>query len=362
MVDKPIDLIEKYLERVKVYLPLGSEDTLTEIRTHLIQMAEELGNGQVTHGSAMLAIERFGDPKDAANAYSGTGRKIGPVRAEYATPLLRIALLLVVLSTVFIVGASILSFVLPDILGFVNFPFSIPVMIVMSLIYAFLILGGLSYLDKDKAPTEKTVVESILGVGSGAFKPKPLSDAAGDFLFGMVGAVVLMSPQVQMLFTPEALLFIYPAVILMLADAIKGVLFLLAGENNVNLLVEAIVGVFWIVLSMFLINITFPLTGVWNNTNGIWEIIPISELSTLVPEFDFAMTFDLIWIGVVFLIVITNLWEVLVASMKIPMYLSAGKGWWWKGEHGKKKWRKYRSAKTSSERHPNSAGPSAPNY
>ncbi len=362
MVDKPIDLIEKYLERVKIYLPIGSEDTLTEIRTHLIEVAEELGNGQVTHGSAMLAIERFGDPKDAANAYSGTGRKIGPVRAEYATPLLRIALLLVVLGTIFIVGASIISFVLPDILGFVNFPFSIPVMIVMSLIYAFLILGGLSYLDKGKAPTEKTVVESVLGIGSGAFKPKPLSDAAGDFIFGMVGAVFLMSPQVQVLFYPEALLFIYPAVILLLADAVKGVLFLLAGENNVNLLVEALVGGVWIVLCMFLINITFPLMGVWVNNSGAWEIILFSELPALIPDINFAMPLDIIWIGVVFLIVITNLWEVLVASMKIPMYLSAGKGWWWKGEHGKKKWQKYRPVKTGGESHTDSDGPSASNY
>ena len=68
MSGSPTNMIEKYLERVRVYLPIDSEDALIEIRTHLIEEAEALGQGKMTDGSAMLAIERFGDPKEAANS------------------------------------------------------------------------------------------------------------------------------------------------------------------------------------------------------------------------------------------------------------------------------------------------------
>ena len=79
MSEKPLDLIEKYLERVRVYLPIDSEDVLIEIRTHLLEEAETIGDGNITRGSVMMAIERFGEPKDAANAAAGTGQKVGPV-------------------------------------------------------------------------------------------------------------------------------------------------------------------------------------------------------------------------------------------------------------------------------------------
>ena len=77
MSEKPLDLIEKYLDRVRVYLPIDSEDVLIEIRTHLLEEAESIGDGSITRGSTMMAIERFGDPKDAANAAAGTFHRSG---------------------------------------------------------------------------------------------------------------------------------------------------------------------------------------------------------------------------------------------------------------------------------------------
>ena len=363
MADKPIDLIEKYLERVKIYLPLGSDDVLTEIRTHLIEEAESLGGEEITHGSAMLAIERFGDPKDAAHEWAGTGKKVGPVPADYVTPLVKIALTLIALGAIFIVGATMVSFAVPGFWGLVNFQYSIAMLVVMSLLYAFLIIGGLSYLDKDKAPTEKTTLESVLGFASGAFKPKPRSDAAAGFFFGLIFAAVVLSPMIQAILTAEALLLVNVFVVLLFVEAIVNLMFFLFGENNVNLSLEAIVGGAWIVFSMFLINIAFPLTGFYNYSDATgWTIMTFEELSLLIPEVIGWIPLNLIWVFIVFIIVITNLWNVLMASMKIPMYRQAGKGWWWQGEWGQKRWKKYRKSKRPYRAPAEENGYSSPNY
>jgi len=289
MADKPIDLIEKYLERVRVYLPLGSEDVLTEIRTHLIEEAERLGNGQLTHGSAMLAIERFGDPKDAANEWAGTGKKIGPVPVEYTAPLIKITLTLIALGAVFIIGASLVSSLVPGFWGAFDIAWSIGMMIGMSLLYAFVIIGGLSYLDnRDKPPSEKTLLEGVLGIGSGAFKPKPRSDAAGGFFFGIIFAAILLTPFIQNILSAEFLLFLNLFVVLMFVEAIVNLIFFLYGENPVNLVLEALSSGAWIVFAMFLINIPFPVTGFYNNTNGVWIIITFEELIQMAPALDSA--------------------------------------------------------------------------
>ncbi len=343
MADKPMDLIDKYLERVRVYLPLGNEDILAEIRTHLIEEAETLGRGELTHGSVMLAIERFGDPKDAANEWAGTGKKVGPVPTEYVTPLVKIALALIALGAVFIVGASIVSYAVPGFWGIVNFPYSIGIMVVMSLIYAFIIIGGLSYLDRDKPPTEKTTLESVLGIGSGAFRPKRRSEAGAGFFFGVVFAALILSPLVQTILTAEALFFVNVFAVLILVDAVVNLGFFLYGENNVNLVFEALAGVAWILLAMFLINLAFPLTGIYSYSDATgWTLMTFEELNQLIPGSNLLIPLNYIWVFIVFVIVITNLWKVLMASMKIPMYLQAGKGWWWQGEWGQKRWKRYR--------------------
>ncbi len=354
MTDSPIDLIEKYLERVKVYLPIGSEDMLQEIRTHLLEEAEVIGHGQITHGSAMLAIERFGDPKDAASAYAGTGRKIGPLPAEYTIPLMRLVLLLVVLATLFVVGASIIGAVLPDLLGGIDVPLSLVIVVVMAPIYALIIIGGLSYMDRGKAASEMTVIERILGIGSGAFKPKPLSDAVAELFISICLLLFLTSPIIQYVVASEWLPFIYPAVILLVGDMIKSLLFIIIGENNINLLLEAVLGASWVVLCMFLLNISFPLIGLPVFVNGHWSIASITDIMEMFSESIsrnvMTLSFSLSWTIVIFIIVLSSLWEMLVASIKIPMYLNAGKGWWWRDRHEPRRWHRYRLARHSAGR------------
>ena len=77
-------MIDEYLERVKVYLPIDSDDVLAEIRTHLIESAEAIGDGTMTPGSTLMAIERMGEPKIVASEYADSGKKVGPVPAEYS--------------------------------------------------------------------------------------------------------------------------------------------------------------------------------------------------------------------------------------------------------------------------------------
>ncbi len=361
MTDRPMDLIEKYLERVRIYLPLGNEDILDEIRTHLIEEAERLGQGRLTHGSVLLAIERFGDPKDAANAYAGTGRRIGPIPVEYSTAMLRLVLLLIVLGTLFVVGAAMIGNLFSDLLGTLNFEYSIVTVVVVSLFYAFLIIGGLSYMDRSTAVSEKTFIERILGIGSDAFKPKPLSDAVAELIFCICLLLLLVSPMFQWLIYPEWRFIIYPAILLSIGDLIKSLLFVLVGENNVNLVIEAVMGTLWVLLCMFLINISFPLMGIPAFFDNQWTIVMFSEIQQVIPHFKY-IRLDIIWIFIILVIVLTSLWETLVASMKIPMYLSAGKGWWWRGKHGQRRWRKYHPAKWSDNKESSPGRQPASNY
>ncbi|MFO7836213.1 MAG: hypothetical protein R6V83_06140 [Candidatus Thorarchaeota archaeon] len=333
MGETPIKMIEKYLERVRVYLPVGSEDTLREMRTHLIEEAERLGDGKLTHGSAMLAVERFGDPKDAANAYAGTGKKVGPVPKEYVPPLLRIALALIALGAAFAVASYIVGFAIPGLGNVMVFPYNVAVMVIISLIYAFAIIGGLSLLDRGRMPTEKTFLEKAFGIGAGVFKPKSRWESAGEAVMGVVFAIVLLHPAIQLLFPDSFLVFLYAGIVLVMLDALKGLLFFLYGENNINLVIQALVAVGWVILALFLINVPWPVEQVYafDGELNLWILMTLEELDTLMGnELNLSLVTNIFWVFTVFVIVIANMWEVLISVMKVPMYLEAGKGWWWK--------------------------------
>ncbi|RDE11412.1 MAG: hypothetical protein C4K49_11925 [Candidatus Thorarchaeota archaeon] len=334
MSEEPLEMIEKYLERVRIYLPVDSQDTLTEIRTHLIEEAQSLGQGKITRGSVMLAIERFGDPKEAANAYAGTGKKVGIIPAEYVLPAGRMAMALVALVIAFGIGAYFV-WVSLSLWGFPtieNWPFNIPVMIVFWVGLGVLVIGVLSFLDKYKAPTEKTVLEGVLGAGSGVFTPKSRTDAAGDIVFGLVFAVILLLPQIQLCFIPAFLPVVGVMAFLMAVGAAKGYLFFKAGENNANLLFEAVLSAAWIVACMVLVTTGWPIVYVWNNTNGVWSLFYLPDLYGDISFLP--LLFNGVWTFIIFIVAVTNSWQLVISGMKIPMYMKAGKGWWWQGTWG----------------------------
>jgi len=336
MSGSPMNMIENYLERVRVYLPIDSEDALIEIKTHLIEDAETLGQGKMTHGSAMLAIERFGDPKEAANAYAGTGKRVGPLPAEYVQPAIRIVLLLVALGVAFIIGSYVVGLSIFEVAGITNYPFSIPVMVALSLIYAAIIIAGLSAIEKRKAPpSEKTVLESFLGLGSDVFKPKGRLDAAAEVVLGVVFAAVLLLSPIRILFREDFLLFMNVVALLVLADALKGFLFFMAGENNLNLLLEVVLGGAWVFLGMFLINIEWPLEQVYMFDGAEWVFVRLADLPIeIAGPLGGAEVLALLWAIGVFIVVVTNMWSISVSSMKIAMYLKEDRGLWWQGNWG----------------------------
>ncbi len=333
MNEAPLELIEKYLDRVRLYLPIDSEESLVEIRTHLLEEAESIGNGSITRGSAMMAIERFGDPKDAANALAGTGTRIGPVPTEYTQPLMRMIIVIVAIAAAFLVGAYIIGLTFPDWFSFTNYPIGIPFVIVQLVIYAFIILGIIYLVKRETAPTEKTAVEELLGIGSGAFKPKARTDALGDMIGGAVIGIIMILPQLRITLSPEFLVFADIIAVLMFSGAIKGVLFFVYGENNLNLMFEIFLSVAWVILCVGLINIGWGFDYLWSYSNGLgWYMTSMTELMNLIPFL--SGIFDAIWAFIIFIIVVVSIWQTLMGITKISMYLQAEKGWWWTGNFG----------------------------
>ena len=274
MSEKPLDLIEKYLERVRVYLPIDSEDVLIEIRTHLLEEAETIGDGNITRGSVMMAIERFGDPKDAANAAAGTGQKVGPVPEEYTQPLIRMIFVLAALVSAFAIGAVVIRLTIPDFLNIATWsPLNILTVILNVIFFTAIIIAAIFVLTRDRAPTEKTAIEEFLDIGTTVIKPKPRLDAFGDIFFGVLFGIALMLPQVHIMLSESFLAVVPVVIVLFLLGAVVGVSFFLYGENNLNLALETVLSVAWIFMCIVFINIGWPFEAYWQYTDGIGWIL-----------------------------------------------------------------------------------------
>ena len=71
MTTDPYAEIDDYLKLVRSYLPdKMADEIIHEIRTYLIEMAQELGHGQVSAESSRRSIARFGAPSEIAQEYS----------------------------------------------------------------------------------------------------------------------------------------------------------------------------------------------------------------------------------------------------------------------------------------------------
>ena len=343
MTKDPDTLIEQYLERVRVYLPLDSEDIVTEIRTHILMSAEEIGEGRITTGSTLMAIERLGEPKGVANEYAGTGKRVGPVPAEYAQPLFRILFAFFAISAAFIVGAYMIGMAFGDLWGLHNLPFAIPLIIVLNLIIIFLFIGVISlFVDRSKLPTERTTLEGVFGIGSGAFKPKSKLEAAADVVLGIIVAIILFLPPIVASFNPAIVVFMKIAAMLLLVGSLRGLSVYLFGENNLNLLIETLTATGWIILSSFLVNFLYPIYYFYSFNGTEWVTTSIAELASLVPSFDLTIVFTIGWSVFLFILVAGNIWAMLVSSMKMVMYYQQGKGIWWTGTWGTRKYHRLR--------------------
>ncbi len=332
----PLKLIEQYLDHVRVYLPLDCEDAIVELQTHLIEEAERIGEGTMTAGSTMMAIERMGEPKSVANEYAGSGKKVGPVPAEYINPVSRIIIVLIGIAAAFTIGASMIGVTLTQLLGgdIQNWPVSIPIIIFLNLIIIIVIIGIISMFDREKPLTDKTTLETIFGLGVEGFKPKGRLDALGDLISGVFWGFVLMIPGVIFLYTAEFADFYMFVVIFLFLGAVRGALFLVGGENNFNLAFEGVISVIWIALAGPLIRIGWPLDLVYVYTDGSWGTYNLLEFF---QTNDIPFSFDWIWAVIMFVTVAIAVWRILVSSMKITMHLRAGRGIWWQGNWGERR-------------------------
>ena len=335
--NNPKELIDQYLDRVRVYLPLDSEDSIVELQTHLIEEAERIGGGTMTAGSAMMAIERMGEPKSVAHEYAGSGEKVGPVPAEYVSPLSRMLVVLIGGALAIIVGASMIGVTFSQLIGagIQNWPVSIPVMILINLVIVFVIVGGISMLDRSKPLTEKTTLESLFGIGVGGFKPKGRMEAAGDLVMGIIMGLILMIPFVVPLYTAAFRAVALYVVVFLFLGAIRGALFYIGGENNFNLTVEGILSAVWIAIAVVLINVGWPIQYVYVYDGGVWNTFNLIDFfQTYSIPF---VSFDWIWAFIMFVTVAIAVWRIIVSSMKITMHVRAGKGIWWQGNWGKRR-------------------------
>ena len=70
MSDDPVSVIEEYLALVNEHLPESiSVDVITELRTYMVETAQELGAGEITLQSAKKVVAQFGAPSEVANEY-----------------------------------------------------------------------------------------------------------------------------------------------------------------------------------------------------------------------------------------------------------------------------------------------------
>jgi len=314
--------VEQYLERVRIYLPLSSEEALTEIRTHLIEEAEAIGAGSVSVDSVLAAISRLGDPKAVANDYAGTGKRLWHVPVEYVQPIVRILVVLVAIGMSFILGASIVGPSLGDIIGETiiprNNPANIPIMVIVNLLFVLAIMRGLPSSDVEKDPTERTPLEKFFGIGLERFRLKGRREATIELVAGIGLGVFLLLPQMQGLYTSAFKPFVVVAAALLFIGAVKGSLFIVAGENDFNLIFEAIHSGLWVFFALVLINVGWPLEYVYGHVDGSWVLIDPRGFTPGAGMPFFSL--ELFWSFVVFIVVVANAWRAIVSVVKVLMY------------------------------------------
>ena len=163
----------------------------------------------------------------------------------------------------------------------------------------------------------------------------------------MIVGIVVLLPQVMILYSAEFKLFVGIFAALLFVGAMKGLLFLVGGENNANLLFEIVEGFTNIIFIMFLINVWFPLDYIWINRNGLWEMLEIGPIFEMI-RYPYSLIPTLVWRFVLFIIVVTSIWRIIVNTIKVSMYAKEGRGFWWQGTWGPSKIKFPKSSKTEN--------------
>ncbi|MHA1838710.1 MAG: HAAS signaling domain-containing protein [Candidatus Ranarchaeia archaeon] len=317
----PSKLIEEYLHRVKLYLPVyGSSDILREIRTHIIESAEEISQGQLTASAVTQAIERLGEPSIVANEYAGQSAYdiFSPV---YFQPWLRLVIVFIAIVLSFSITFTLIDLPTSGIPAVMEtLIYTVPATIVFAFLQAAIIIYFVSKItEKDQSSSGKQhMLEGFFGIGTEALKPKSRTDAIGELLSGVTFAIILSMQWTQQYFTisfREVLLFLCLA---LLFDALVGGLYLLWGENNISLMAEILLGSIWIIAGLQFLRTGFP--------------FDLLSVGLQIADVELLTGLNIAWGIVAWIIVFSSTWKILSATIKIFYYLKENKGLFWRGE------------------------------
>ncbi|MHA1771275.1 MAG: hypothetical protein ACTSYL_06590 [Candidatus Thorarchaeota archaeon] len=324
--NRAMKTIDDYLDRVKSYLPLVDESYIVELRTHLIQEAERLGDGSVTEGSALLAVEHMGDPKAVANEYAGSGEKVGPIPVEYVRPFVVLSVMFVGIGFTIVVGWLIAAHAFPEVTMSLCGSLLVSFIILSGLALALIIVERLDVIDLRRSAAERTLFERFIGIGADALRKKTRKDAILGAIMGIVAPIVLYLPSLSNLFSRDFLPFVPIIASIFLFTAFVDILYYRFGENNAILLLEILANIFCVIIVILLVNV-FPTTYTYGYENGMWTLIDLAAVFAESPwSRDLAFG---VWTFVIIIVVIVHIWQIIVNTLKVSWYFREGRGFWW---------------------------------
>ena len=319
--DRGIKIIENYLERVRSYIPLVDESYILELRTHILQEAERLGGGEITEGSALLAVEHMGDPKIVANEYAGSGEKIGPIPVEYYRPFIALVIVFTTIGLSISAGWYLLAQLFPDVTFRLSGPVLVAIVIISSVGLALLVVERLNVIDIRSSSSERTLFERFIGIGADALRKKSRTAILEQIIGGVVLCALLMFPQVLILFTETVLPFVPLVIGVTFFTVIVGVLYYRYEERPLVLFLDMIGSALVVVTGLLLIAI-FPFARFYVIDEGIIHLYEVGTVFADYPD-AFALLYGL-WVLFLVFVIIKNIWHVLIYATKFSYYVREG--------------------------------------
>ncbi|MCF2135808.1 MAG: hypothetical protein K9W43_01075 [Candidatus Thorarchaeota archaeon] len=324
--NRAMKAIDDYLDRVRSYLPMVDESYIVELRTHLIQEAERLGDGSVTEGSALLSVEHMGDPKAVASEYAGSGEKIGPIPVEYVRPFVVLSVMFAGIGFAIAAGWTIASYAFPEVTMFFSGSLLVSLIIIIGFGLSLIIVERLDVIDLRRSVAERTFFERFIGIGADALRKKPRKEVIIDAIMGFSVPIILLLPFVSVLFSEDFLPFFLIIAGVSLFSAFVDIFYYRFGENNVILILEMLANISCVIVAILLVNV-FPVACVYGFENGHWIVIDLAAVFTENP-WSQQLAFG-VWTSAIVIVVMVHIWQTIVDILKVSWYFREGRGLWW---------------------------------
>ena len=166
--DEAVRIIDEYLNEVKRYLPSDiADDVVAELRTHIIDKAEDMGG--LTVENVYVIIGELGEPRRLASRYVvGRGRKKFRFElgiAEDIYPYFVLLLFIIILCTIFGYTVALLvkiaSGEFMDVKSVIGFLWNIIVSIFLTVVFLYVAMSIISEYPELKEKFKTTMEESF---------------------------------------------------------------------------------------------------------------------------------------------------------------------------------------------------------